>query len=581
MDEHGEVCSNFLMRRIGWLRKVIRIVVVVVAEILLIGPGFYTTDVFAGLPTHGMVASVNPIATQAGVDVLKSGGNAIDAAVAVGLTLGVVDTCNSGIGGGCFLLIHLANGTNVCLDGREMAPAAARRDLFIREGKVATQLSQTGPLASGVPGELAAFDFAARHYGKKSLSGLILPAAAMAEKGFAISTNCARLLESVAFDMKKFPSSTAVFFKDGAPLRAGEILKQPDLAATYRSIAKHGSDWFYRGPFAQALGNWMQANGGILTSNDFANYHLELREPVETSYRGYEVVSFPPPSSGGVHVSEMLNILENFDLKNMDDATRLHVIAEAMKLAFADRAHWLGDPDFANVPRGLISKQYAAGLALKINLEHVTAVPSHGLPPDWQTDLFKKHTTHFSVADDQGNWVSCTATINTSFGSKVVIPGTGVTLNDQMDDFSGQPGAPNYFGLIGGEANAIAPGKRPLSSMSPTIVFKDGQPVIALGAAGGPKIISAVLQELVDMLDLGMTPQEAVAAPRIHQQWLPDKLYVESKLPAALKQALTERGHKIEELPAVALSQIVARSPDGRSFTGAADPRAGGTASGW
>jgi gamma-glutamyltranspeptidase/glutathione hydrolase len=277
----------------------------------------------------------------------------------------------------------------------------------------------------------------------------------------------------------------------------------------------------------------------------------------------------------------MLNILENFDLKNMGDATRLHVIAEAMKLAFADRAHWLGDPDFANVPRGLISKQYAAGLALKINLEHVTAVPSHGLPPDWQTDLFKKHTTHFSVADDQGNWVSCTATINTSFGSKVVIPGTGVTLNDQMDDFSGQPGAPNYFGLIGGEANAIAPGKRPLSSMSPTIVFKDGQPVIALGAAGGPKIISAVLQELVDMLDLGMTPQEAVAAPRIHQQWLPDKLYVESKLPAALKQALTERGHKIEELPAVALSQIVARSPDGRSFTGAADPRAGGTASGW
>ena len=403
----------------------------------------------------------------------------------------------------------------------------------------------------------------------------------MAKKGFAISTNYARLLESVAFDMKKFPSSTAVFFKDGAPLRAGEILKQPDLAATYRSIAKHGSDWFYRGPFAQALGNWMQANGGILTSNGFANYHLELREPVETSYRGYEVVSFPPPSSGGVHVSEMLNILENFDLKNMGDATRLHVIAEAMKLAFADRAHWLGDPDFANVPRGLISKQYAAGLALKINLEHVTAVPSHGLPPDWQTDLFKKHTTHFSVADDQGNWVSCTATINTSFGSKVVIPGTGVTLNDQMDDFSGQPGAPNYFGLIGGEANAIAPGKRPLSSMSPTIVFKDGQPVIALGAAGGPKIISAVLQELVDMLDLGMTPQEAVAAPRIHQQWLPDKLYVESKLPAALKQALTERGHKIEELPAVALSQIVARSPDGRSFTGAADPRAGGTASGW
>ncbi len=580
MDAQTEVCSNFLMKFMGWRRNANR-VVLATAKIFLAGLGFFTTDVFAGAPTHGMVASVNPIATQAGVDVLKSGGNAIDAAVAVGLTLGVVDTYNSGIGGGCFMLVHLANGTNVCLDGREMAGATATRDMFLRDGKVVPQLSQTGPLASGVPGEVAAFDFAVRHYGNKSLSDLILPAAEMAEQGFAISANYARLLESVAPDMEKYPSSTAVFFKDGAPLRAGEILKQPDLAATYRGIAAHGSDWFYRGPFASALGNWMQANGGILTSNDFAGYHLELREPVATSYRGYEVVSFPPPSSGGVHVLEMLNILENFDLKQMDETTRLHVMAEAMKLAFADRAHWLGDPDFAKVPRGLISKQYAAGLAKKINLEHATTVPSHGLPPDWQTDLFKKHTTHFSVADDQGNWVACTATINTSFGSKVVIPGTGVTLNDQMDDFSVQPGAPNYFGLIGGEANAVAPGKRPLSSMSPTIVLKNGWPVIALGAAGGPKIISAVLEELVDMLDLGMTPSQAVAAPRIHQQWSPDKLYVESKLPAALKEALAQRGQNIEELSAMAVSQIVARSPDGKSFIGAADPRADGTAAGW
>ncbi|MEJ0091092.1 MAG: gamma-glutamyltransferase [Limisphaerales bacterium] len=554
---------------------------VLAANFFLVGMVFFSPCALAGLPTHGMVASVNPMATQAGLDVLKSGGNAIDAAVAVGLTLGVVDTYNSGIGGGCFMLIHLANGTNICLDGREMAPAAATRDMFIRDGKADAQLSQTGLLASGVPGEVAAFDFAVRRYGKKTLSDLILPAARIADKGFAVSTNYARLLDSVAADMKKFPASTAVFFTNGAPLKAGDILKQPDLAATYRGIAARGADWFYRGPFAQALGNWMQANGGILTSNDFANYRLELRKPVETSYRGYEVVSFPPPSSGGVHVIEMLNILENFDLKQMDEATRLHVIAEAMKLAFADRAHWLGDPDYVNVPRGLISKPYAAGLAKKISLDHATVVPAHGLPPGWQTDLFKKHTTHFSVADDQGNWVACTATINTSFGSKVVIPGTGVTMNNQMDDFSAQPGAPNYFGLIGREANAIAPGKRPLSSMTPTIVLKDGQPIISLGAAGGPKIISAVLQELVDMLDLGMTPQQAVAAPRIHQQWSPDKLYVESKLPAALKQALAQRGHKIEELPAVAVSQIVARSPDGKNFIGAADPRAGGTAAGW
>jgi gamma-glutamyltranspeptidase/glutathione hydrolase len=538
-------------------------------------------NAFADAPTHGMVASVNPIATQAGLNALKSGGNAIDAAVAIGLTLGVVDTHNSGIGGGCFMLVHLANGTNVCIDGREMAGAAATRDLFIRDGKGDTDLSQTGPLASGVPGEVATFAFAEKNYGKKTFSCLLLTAADIAENGFAVPANYAKLLASVASDMTNFPASTANFFKDGAPIKAGEILKQPDLAKTYRSLAAQGADWFYRGPFAAALGDWMQAHGGILTSNDFANYHVELREPVASTYRGYKVVSFPPPSSGGVNVLEMLNILEHFDLKKMDDATREHVIAEAMKLAFADRAYWLGDPDFVNVPHGLISKKYAAELAKKINPEHTTVVALHGLPPDWQTVLFKKHTTHFSTADAAGNWVACTATINTSFGSKVVIPGTGVTMNDQMDDFSIQAGVPNHFGLIGAEANSVGPGKRPLSSMSPTLVFKNGEPIISLGAAGGPKIISAVLQELVDMIDLGMTPQEAVAAPRIHQQWSPNELYVEAKLPAELKKALADRGHKIDVLPAVAVSQIVARSPDGKSFTGAADPRAGGTVAGW
>jgi gamma-glutamyltranspeptidase/glutathione hydrolase len=551
------------------------------SKIFFVSVCLISTGAFAADPTHGMVASVNPFATQAGVDALKSGGNAIDVAVAVGLTLGVVDTHNSGIGGGCFMLIHLANGTNLCIDGREMAPAAATRDMFIRNGKGDTDLSQTGPLASGVPGEVAVFEYAVKHFGKKSFADLLLPAADIAEKGFPLPGNYARLIEAGTNDLKKFPASAAIFLPEGKPLKAGDILKQPDLAKTFRSIAAQGSDWFYRGPFAAALGNWMSANGGILTSNDFANYHIELREPIATHYRGYEVVSFPPPSSGGVHVLEMLNFLENFDLKKMDDATRLNVIAETMKLAFADRAYWLGDPDFVNVPRGLISKKYAAGLAKKINPEHATAVPSHGLPPDWQIDLFKKHTTHFSVADDQGNWVSCTATINTSFGSKVVIPGTGVTMNNQMDDFSIQAGVANHFGLIGAEANSVAPGKRPLSSMSPTIVFKDGQPVISLGAAGGPKIISAVLQELVSLLDLGLTPQQAVAAPRIHQQWSPDELYVEAKLPDALKKALAERGHKITELPVASVSQIVARSPDGKSFTGAADPRAGGTAAGW
>jgi gamma-glutamyltranspeptidase/glutathione hydrolase len=563
--------------------------------------------------TRGMVASVHPLATEAGLNALKSGGNAIDAAVAVGLTLGVVDTHNSGIGGGCFMLIRLANGKIVAIDGREMAPAAATRDMFLRNGKADTELSQTGPLASGVPGELAAFDYAIRQFGRKPLRDLILPAAGIAEKGFAVTETYASRLRSEAKDLAKFEASRAIFLPNGSPLKAGDVFHQPDLAATYRAIAGQGTDWFYRGPFAQAAGKWMATNGGIMTAADFANYHIVLREPVTTTYRGKRIVSFPPPSSGGVHVIEMLNILERFKLAKLDEATRLHVIAEAMKLAFADRAHWLGDPDYANVPRGLISKQYAASLAKKIKLDRASEVQTHGTPPNWERDFFssgqgragsplpaarlsasdgahgvtrptvtEKHTTHFSVADAEGNWVACTATINTSYGSKVVIPGTGVVLNNQMDDFSIQPGVRNAFGLIGAEANAVAPGKRPLSSMSPTIVFDGRKPIIALGAAGGPKIISAVLQELVAMLDLGMTPAEALAAPRIHHQWSPDELMVEKRLPEALQTALAQRGHPVKELNALSVSQIVAHSKDGKNFIGAADPRAGsGLAKGW
>ncbi len=536
---------------------------------------------FAATGTHGMVASVNPVATKAGVAVLKNGGNAIDAAVAVGLTLGVVDTRNSGIGGGCFMLIHLANGSNICVDGREAAPAAATRDMFVRNGKGDIQLSQTGALASGVPGEFAAFDFAVQHFGKKKLAELILPAAALADRGFPLTRNYASALQSEARDLAKFKSSTDIYFTNGAPLKMGETLREADLAATYRGIAAQGIGWFYRGPFAQALQKWMQANGGVMTADDLAHYHAEIREPVESTYRQYKVLSFPPPSSGGVHVLEILNILENFDLAKMDEATRLHVIAEAMKLAFADRAFWLGDPAFTPVPRGLIAKSYAAELARKIDVNHTIKVVAHGEPPEAQTDIFKKHTTHFSVADEEGNWVACTATVNTTFGSKVVIPGTGIVMNNQMDDFSVQPGVPNAFGLVGGEANAVAPGKHPLSSMSQTIVLKDGKPIVALGAAGGPTIISAVFQELIDILDLGKTPEEALATPRIHHQWSPDQLDVEKSLPETLKNALAGRGHKIHELNAIAVSQIVARGPGGTNFVGAADPRAGGMAAGW
>ena len=531
--------------------------------------------------THGMVASVHPVATEAGLRVLKQGGNAVDASVAVALTLGVVDSDNSGIGGGCLMLIHRADGSLVAIDGREMAPAAATPDMFVRNGNADTKLSQTGPLASGVPGALAAYEFALEHYGKCKLSDLILPAAEIAEKGFVLDASYARNLKHVADDMAQFSSSRAVFFKNGKPLARGDLLKQTDLAATYRNIAAQQSEWFYRGPFAQAVSEWMKRNGGILTAEDFRNYRVRVREPILSSYRGYTIVGFPPPSSGGVHVAQMLNILETFNLTVLDETERLHVLAEAMKLAFADRAFWLGDPDFVKVPRGLLDTNYAAALARGINRDHATQVASHGTPPDWEKDVFKTHTTHFSVADAEGNWVACTATINTSFGSKVVIPGTGVVMNDEMDDFSIQPGVKNYFGLIGDHANAVAPGKRPLSSMTPTLVLKDGKPLIALGAAGGPKIISQVVLELVSMLDLGMSPEQAIARPRIHHQWFPNELMVERTLPGRLQTGLTRLGHKLKQMPSMGVSQIVARSPDGKGFVGAADPRAGGSAAGW
>jgi gamma-glutamyltranspeptidase / glutathione hydrolase len=536
----------------------------------------------AAYGVHGIVASVNPVATEAGVNVLKQGGNAVDATVAVALTLGVVDGFNSGIGGGCFFLIRLADGTVAAIDGREMAPAAASRDMFIRDGKADPALSLTGALASGVPGALAAYDYAVKHYGRKTLKELILPAAEIAERGYVVDAHYAGSLRSAQKDLARFASSRAVFLKaDGTPYHAGETLRQADLAATYRHIAEAGTDWFYRGPFGTAVESWMKGNGGIMTAEDLRNYHIVLREPLTTHYRGYTVLGFPPPSSGGVHVAEISNLLECFDLKAMDEVTRDHVIAEAMKLAFADRAYWLGDPDFAKVPRGLVDKHYAAALARQIDMKHTTPVAGHGEPPNAEGDIFRKHTTHFSVADADGNWVACTATVNTGFGSKVVIPGTGVVMNNQMDDFSTQPGVANYFGLVGAEANAVGPGKRPLSSMSPTIVLTNNQPILALGAAGGPTIISQVVLELVDMLDLGMSPEAAIAQPRIHHQWSPDELAVERALPADVQAGLAARGHKLKVNTAMGVTQIVGRTTDGKGFVGVADPRALGRAEGW
>ncbi len=530
---------------------------------------------------RGMVASGHPIASEIGLGVLKSGGNAIDAAVATGFALGVVDGHNSGIGGGCFILIRLANGKIVAVDGRETAPAKAHRNMFLRDGKADTALSQAGALASGVPGEVAAFDYASRHFGRLPWKSLVEPSVVVAESGYRLPAIQARRLEAVSNAMSRFEASRQVFFRKNKPLQAGDLFKQPDLARTYRHLATDGASWFYRGGFAQAADKWMRENGGLLALPDFAAYQVLLREPVETKYRGYRVVSFPPPSSGGVHVIQMLNMLEGFSIKRMDEGTRWHVMAETMKLAFADRAYWLGDPDFAPVPKGLVAKEYARTLARTIQLDRSSIVSGHGTPPDWENSVFEKHTTHFSVADAEGNWVACTATINTSFGSKVVIPGTGVVMNNQMDDFSVQPGVANAFGLVGAEANAVEPGKRPLSSMSPTLVFKGTHPILALGAAGGPKIISTVLTELVLMLDLGLTPEQAVSSPRIHHQWSPDTLVVEDTLPQSLQSDLARRGHRVDVQKAISTSQIIGRTKDRKGFQGGADPRVGGSALGW
>jgi len=523
-------------------------------------------------PTRGAAATVHPLATQAAQDVFAKDGNAVDAAVAAALMLGVVDGHNSGIGGGCFIVIRWADGRIEAIDGREMAPTAAHRDMYLRNGIADPQLSRSGALAIGVPGSLAAFDYLITEGGNLSLAELLTPAAKVAEQGYAISKSYASRLAATAQSIRHFPETASLLLNsNGQPHPAGYLLKQPDLANTYRQLAEQGIDYFYQGAFAEALEQWMQGNGGIVTAKDFANYQLKKREPLITEYRGYQLAGFPPPSSGGVHVAQILNILENFEVANLSKADRYHVLAEAMKLAFADRAYWLGDPDFTDVPRGLIDKQYARQLAQRIDLARTINVSGPRTPPDAEVDLFGKHTTHIATADSQGNWVAITSTVNTSFGSKVIIPGTGVIMNNQMDDFSAQPGVQNAFGLVGAEANSIAPGKRPLSSMSPTIVLKGGKPVMTLGAAGGPTIITQVVQALINVIDLGMAPEEAVAAPRIHNQWLPDKLFVESDLTTKVKETLEQRGHKLKQGRHRGATQFIGVTKAG--FVSVSEPR--------
>ncbi len=524
---------------------------------------------------NGMVASVNSIATRVGVDVLERGGNAVDAAVAVGYVLAVTHPQAGNIGGGGFMLLRTKDGKTTAIDFREMAPSKASRDMFLDEkGNADSKKSLTSHLASGLPGTVAGFAMATEKYGTMPMSDLIQPALALAKDGFPVNQTLADDLVQYGREvLLNNDHSRAIFFKSGdVPWSKGEILIQTDLAASLDLIAKQGVDAFYKGPIADQIANEMEKNGGLITKADLAAYKAVERQPVSGTYRGYEVYSMPAPSSGGIHIIQILNILENFDLKSMgqNSADAIHVMSEAMKFAYADRSEYLGDPDFVTVPVGaLTSKEYAKSLAAKIDMNK--ARPSSEIRPGKLAPYESDQTTHYSVVDSQGNAVAVTYTLNTNFGSGIVAGSSGILLNNQMDDFSAKPGVPNVYGLIGGEANAVQAGKRPLSSMSPTIVTKDGQVFLVTGSPGGSRIITTVLQIVLNTLEFNMNIAEATNAPRIHHQWLPEEIRIEKGISPDTIRLLEKKGHKVSVKPTMGSTQSIVVTPEG--LFGAADPR--------
>lgn len=528
---------------------------------------------------RGVVATVQPLASRAAIEAFERGGNAIDAAVAASLMLSVVDGHNSGIGGGCLALVRTAAGELFAIDGRECAPMKATPEMFFRDGKPDPTLSQLGPLAAGVPGLIAALDQLSTRWGKTGWKESLQGASRVAKNGFEIDTNYAKNLRDSARELSKFAESKRILLNgsDAAP-SVGSILKQEDLAATLNQIATNGATWFYTGGFAERIDRFMKESGGLLTAADMAAYKTVDRTPIKTDYRGNQVVGFPPPSSGGIHIAQMLGMLSQFDVRAIfaeSPARGFHLLIEVMKRAMADRAYWLGDSDFADVPLGLLDAEYLRKRASDIDLEKALPVKSHGIPPNADSALFgrQKHTTHLTTADREGNIVAITQTVNTSFGCKMIVPGTGVILNNEMDDFSIAPGVRNAFGLIGSAANAVAPGKRPLSSMSPTIVLDpSGKPTLSCGVAGGPKIITTVLQILVRTLDLGQSIDAAIASERVHHQWSPDQAVCENAVAEDIVQSLRDRGQTITRIRSGAVAQGVAIKADG-TLTAASDPR--------
>ncbi|MDA9508113.1 gamma-glutamyltranspeptidase [Bradyrhizobium sp. CCBAU 11386] len=532
---------------------------------------------------NGMVVSAQRLATQVGVDVLKRGGNAVDAAVAVGYALAVVYPAAGNLGGGGFMTIQLADGRKTFLDFRETAPKGATANMYLdKDGNVIKGLSTKGHLAVGVPGSVSGMEYAREKYGTMKRADLLAPAIQLAEQGFVLDQGDVDLLRTATKDFGEDPASASIFLNNGKPFEVGEKLVQSELAKTLREISSKGTDGFYKGWVGSAIVASSQAGKGLITQDDLDGYKTRELAPVECDYRGYHVISAPPPSSGGVIICEILNVLEGYPLKELGyhSAQAVHVQIEAMRHAYVDRNSYLGDPDFVKNPLDrLLDKNYATKIRAVIdpNKAAISEDIKPGVAPHEGSN-----TTHYSIADKDGNAVSVTYTLNDWFGAKVTAAKTGVLLNDEMDDFTAKVGVPNLYGLVQGEANAIAPGKRPLSSMSPTIVTKDGKTVMVVGTPGGSRIITAVLQTMINAIDYGMNAQEAVDMPRIHQQWLPDMTNVENyALSPDTQKILEGMGHKFgPPQPANHLAVIIVGAPSlngkqvgNNRYYGANDPR--------
>lgn len=533
--------------------------------------------------SRGMVASDAPLASEAGVAIMRRGGNAVDAAVATAFALAVVMPEAGNIGGGGFMVVRMADGTAAALDFRERAPMAARRDMYLGPDGKPTDLSITGHLAAGVPGSVAGLHEAHTRFGRLPWNDVVAPAIRLAAEGFAVTRDLAGSVRSDSSRLVRYPASAALFLPDGKPLSEGAIWKNPDLAAALQRIADEGPRGFYEGTTADLIVDEMQRGNGLITREDLRAYTAVWRPPVTATYRGHSIISMPPPSSGGTIIALMANMLEAWDMGSLGwhSPAGMHLTAEVMRRAFADRNHWFGDPDVVPVPGSVIaSRNYAAERRRSIDPERATpsSAVSYGPAVPVKEGM---HTTHFSVADSAGNMVALTTTVNLGFGSAVTVTGAGFLLNNEMDDFASRPGSPNAFGLVQGEANAIAPGKRMLSSMSPTIVLTPaGEPLLITGASGGPRIITATFQVITNVVDHGMDIDAAVCAPRLHHQHLPDAILLEGGGFAEDRvAALHAMGHATRQVHHLAIAPSILRKNG--VWRGSADPRTGGAAVGY